>query len=241
MSKSHTHALVLIDDPKFAVEVSELNNLQKSAIAQLAAVQTLETNAAKGAVLAGITLYRVKASMPHGHFRKWVAEAKWTRGSILGAAYKQRIASYYMALSRTFLEKSKVQKPALLALPGDQTALELGDNHPARDLLTKLDKFVGDSSLSELLAKYDIKTKKDLGGAREAGETEETAVLDPEEMEQQATDEIGTALLHLESLIEEGTLQHIRDRNTLRGVQESVTKIARTVTATVKAHSKDHS
>lgn len=230
MSKPDRHALALIDDPKFAVEKSQLAKLQESAIAQLSAVQQLETNAAKGAVLSGITLLRVKASMPHGHFRKWTAQAKWNAGSILTPGSRQRVASYYMALARTFLARAKVQKPALLALPGDQTALDLGDSHPARDLMVKLEKFVGDCSLGELLAKYDIKAKKALGGARKAGEKEEGAVLDPEEAEAQAQDEIGTAFLALENTLEQ-SLQFVRDETFHCGMEESHAKIGKTLRA----------
>ena len=48
-------------------------------------------------------------------------------------------------------------KPDILALPGDQTTLTLGDSHEARALVGKLEKFVADCSLDELLIKYGIK------------------------------------------------------------------------------------
>lgn len=226
MSKPDRHALALIDDPKFAVEKSQLADLQKRAIAQLTAINQGHIQLAAYAVFAGITLCRLKKSMPHGGFRRWQAQMSTTGGHLV----KKSQANYYMQLAEKFHAKHKVQLPALLALPGDQTALDLGDSHPARDLVGKVSKFVGDCSVNELLEKHGIKTKKPLGGARKAGEKEEGAVLDPEEAEAQAQDEIGTAFLALENTLEQ-SLQFVRDETFHRGMEESHTKIGKTLRA----------
>ena len=144
------HALALISRPEFAVAKDELKKLQASAIAQVRAVAELEAKAGMGACIAGFTLLRVKRSTPHGKFGAWIeASAK------NGVGHRQ--ANYYMRLAMVFLEKSKVQAPDLLALPGDQLSLEIGDNHAAKQFFTKLQKFVGDHSLTELLIKHKIK------------------------------------------------------------------------------------
>jgi hypothetical protein len=115
----------------------------------------MESKAAMGGILAGLTLHRVKASLPHGKFGAWVAQISTSGGNL--PAVKKSQASNYMRLALVFVEKAKVQKPDLLALPGDQTALELGDNAQHARFLGKLNGFVGDLSLNELLIKHGIK------------------------------------------------------------------------------------
>jgi hypothetical protein len=144
------HALALLAQPEFAVAKDDLKKLQATAVAQVRAVAELEAKAGMGACIAGMTLLRVKHSTPHGKFGAWIeANAKH------GVGHRQ--ANYYMRLALVFLEKARVQKPDLLALPGDQLSLDVGDNHAAKQLLAKLQKFVGDLSLTELLIKHGIK------------------------------------------------------------------------------------
>lgn len=228
MSKPDRHALALIDDPKFAVEKSQLGSLQKRAIAQLAAINQGHIQLAGYAVFAGITLCRLKKSMPHGEFRRWLAQMSASGGHL--AAPKKTQANYYMQLAEKFHAKHKVQLPALLALPGDQTALDLGDSHPSRDLVVKVTKFVGDCSLNELLDRHGIRAKKALGGARKAGASDKAAVLDPDDLEQQAAEEIGGGFVHLEGALEQNA-QYLRDKTLIRGIQESHEKIGRTIKA----------
>lgn len=164
-----THALTVLATPEFAVAKDDIKKLQEAAVEQCSAVAKMESNAAKGAVLAGLTLHRVKASLPYGQFGKWVEKISTSGGKV---TVKKSQANNYMRLSSVFLERCKVQKPDLLALPGDQTALDLGDGAEARTLFSKLHKFVGECSLNELLVKYGIK-----GVVREGdpGTEEETA------------------------------------------------------------------
>ncbi len=151
MSKT-THALTVLAAPELAVEKPNLKKLQAAAVEQCAAVGQMESKAAMGAVLAGITLHRVKASMPHGKFGPWVES-----NSHSGANLKQRQCNYYMRLAQVFLEKARVQTPDLLALPGDQNALAEGGTAATKRFIAKLGTFVGDLSLTELLIKHGIK------------------------------------------------------------------------------------
>jgi hypothetical protein len=156
MSKPSTHALTLLASPDLTVKAEGIEQLQEAAVAQVVAVARSQRFTAQGAVLAGITLHRVKASLPRGAFGPFLAQKlaianNWTPG------YAKVSASYYMRLATVFIERAKVTKPDILALPGDQTTLSLGDSHEARALVGKLEKFVADCSLDELLIKHGIK------------------------------------------------------------------------------------
>jgi hypothetical protein len=62
-----------------------------------------------------------------------------------------------MRLATVFIERTRATKPEMLALPGDQTSLDLADNHHGKQLAAKLATFVGELSLNELLIKHGIK------------------------------------------------------------------------------------
>jgi hypothetical protein len=153
MSKTN-NALALVSQPEFAVAKDGLAKLKEAAVLQASAISELESKAALGAIIAGLTFHRVKASLNHGEFGPWIAQISTSGGNL---NIKKSQANHYMRLAMVFLEKAKVQKPDLLALPGDQMALEVGDGHPARQFFTKAQKFVGDLSLNELLIKHGIK------------------------------------------------------------------------------------
>ncbi|QYM80261.1 hypothetical protein K0B96_06510 [Horticoccus luteus] len=154
-SSPKKHALTLLAAPDLAVAKDGVAKLQSLAVAQVAAVGEMESNAAKGGILAGLTLHRVKASLPHGHFGKWIGQIS-TAVEICRTVKKSQ-ANNYMRLAMVFLEKTKAQKPELLALPGDQTSLDLADNHAGQQLRAKLEKFTAGLSLNELLIKHGIK------------------------------------------------------------------------------------
>lgn len=168
MSRSQTHALTLVAAPELRVATDDLARLQELALQQLSAIAEMETRAAAGAILAGLTLHRVKASLAHGEFGKWITQISTSGGNLPPGknafrntalpTVKKSQANNYMRLALIFLEKSRVAKPDLLALPGDQTELSIeGASGPAKRFLQKLSSFVGESSLNELLVKYGIK------------------------------------------------------------------------------------
>jgi len=156
MPKPSTHALTILASPELAVAHDGIAKLQAAAVAQVEAVVRSQRFTAQGAILAGLTLHRVKASIPHGSFGGFIAQKltginNWKPGTA------KVNASYYMRIATLFVERARVTKPDLLALPGDQTTLTLGDTHEARALVAKLEKFVGECSLDELLIKHGIK------------------------------------------------------------------------------------
>lgn len=205
MSKpTHTSsALVVLSDQALTYSEEQLPKLQLAALHQLEMVRQLQRESAARAIMAGLTLHRVKASLKHGHFMPWL------RSNLSGSGYSQ--CNYYMRLASAFVVKGKVTKPDLLALPGDQSELALdGGEGAARAFYAKLAAFVGDKTLNDLLDKYGIKDTKAKGGARTPGASNtEPVIVDPETLRLQSMDEIGSALERARNLlIKENRLSH---------------------------------
>jgi hypothetical protein len=208
-NSNSTSALVVLQDRELTYTQEQLPKLQTAALAQIAMVRQLEREGAARAIMAGLTLHRVKASLKRGEFLPWI------KGSVKGVGYAQ--CNFYMRLAGVFVGKAKVSKPDLLALPGDQTELALdGGEGQARDFFAKLSRFVGECSLNELLDKHGIKTASKLGGLRETGDNGEDAapaLVDPEILRSQSMDEIGSAWERTRTLlIKENRLQHFVGR-----------------------------
>lgn len=157
MSRPATYALTVLAAPELLVGKDHFKRLEAAAVAQCGAVGTLESQAAAGAIIAGITLHRVKASLPHGKFDAWKAQ-KLAKANFWTPSTAKLNANFYMRLALVFLEKSRSAKSELLALPADGKAeLKLDATPAGRKLATSLEKFVGGSSLTELLIKHGIK------------------------------------------------------------------------------------
>ena len=144
-----THALALISSADLKVSADNLALLQQSVTDQFRRLRALRGEEALRGLLLGLTLHRVKASLPHGEFGGWAKQH---------ATFGDRWVNYLMKLSLIFIDKAKATKPELLALPGDQTELSLdGMEGAQRTFMTKALKFVGEESLSDLLIKHGIK------------------------------------------------------------------------------------
>lgn len=139
------HALTLLADTAMSTAV-DIEKLQTLAVDQLKMIGRLERDAALHAVLAGLLLWRLKAAMP-GTFRAWVEKH---------AEVKKSQANNYMRLATVFVDRSRVTKQELLALPADTSALTDADRE-ASAFFSRAAKFVGDCSLNELLVKYGIR------------------------------------------------------------------------------------
>ncbi len=111
-------------------------------------ISKLEGEAALRAIFAGVALHRIKASLKHGEFGPWLSSQE-------DVAKKSQVNNY-MRLASVFLEKTRATKAELLALTGSNEAL-FTPGEEARSFVAKVEKFVGESSLNELLIKYGIK------------------------------------------------------------------------------------
>jgi hypothetical protein len=227
MNSSKSTALVLLSDPQISVAVDILK-LQSITLKQIKLIAQMERDGALRAIIVGIALHRIKASVNHGEFMPWIKE------NVEGAGYNQ--ANYYMRLALAFTDRACVTMPELLSLPVDGTefALDSADAF-ARRFLEKAQNFVGDRSLNELLREHGIKDAAPRGGARERG-LGAPVVVDPEQLYLFARDEIGLTLQRAESLfLTENRLQFLVGHpEEIRGVVESLRNLADKVEAAAK-------
>ncbi|MBX3736716.1 MAG: DUF3102 domain-containing protein [Candidatus Didemnitutus sp.] len=141
-------ALALVQDRQISPR-GEISKLQAIAVQQLAVIRQLHTSAAIRALLVGLTLHRIKAASTHGEWMPWLKK-NFDGG--------KNTANRYMRLALVFVERTKVQRPDLLALPGDQIELALEKPGSAeKKLMDKAVKFVGEKTLQELLEEHGIR------------------------------------------------------------------------------------
>ncbi len=205
MSKS-TSALSLISSSDVRVADAELELLKQTAVNGFQQMRRLRHEEALRGLLVGMALHRIKASLPTGHF------GKWTKANLEGIG--ERYVNYLMRLALVFIDKGKVSKPELLALPGDQTELAIdGMEGAQRRFAEKAVKFVGDLSLHELLIKHNIKSvgvKTELTARNQGDEGEPATAPTPEELYHQSRDEIGLLIERGETLfLKENRLQYL--------------------------------
>lgn len=229
MSKSDTKnatALAILGDRSLSYDQAMLPKIQEATLQQLAEVNRLGRERAARALLAGLGLCRVKASLKHGQFQPW-----------LKAHVKVGLVSCnnYMRLALAFVEKAGVSKPDLLALPGDQTNLAIDESDEAqRRFFSKLEKFVGQSSLSELLEKHGIKGQPKLGGARLPEGQDEDESADHEALAAQKREELSRWVEEGHRLlITENACQHLAPED-VRGFATGLDALHRTWRGAVK-------
>lgn len=203
----------------------EIHTLQQSAVAQLGAVAQLEGKVAGYAIMAGITLLRVKASLPHGEFGDWQRanrQIPTTGGNLPSIAQ----CGYYMKLAKVFMDKTKAPLPPLLSLPGDTISLELPDSGDARAFVEKLTTFVGEQSLNDLLDRYNVKERQVPQGAAATGGNlgrgTPAALLNPLEQQEAARQQARTwyqqqVFVWKENFIRARSFKHLPDEATTDG------------------------
>lgn len=205
MAKPNTvSALALIGSSELKADSKQLALLQASAAEQFRRLRLLREEEALRGLLLGLTLHRVKASLPHGQFGKW---------SKAQATFGERWVNYLMKLALVFIDKAKATKPELLACPGDQTELTLDTlEGEQRRFVQKATKFVGKNSLAELLDLHGIKETKKLGGKRTASnEAEEpTEKATPEQLSLRAREDLAQFVtLGRQLLLADNVCQHL--------------------------------
>ena len=222
-------ALTLVSHPQLVAQDDALDKLQRGVIAEFAHAEELERELAARRILTGIALLRIKASLKHG---KWLP---WFKGNLGGKKY--RMANYAMRLAMTFLDQARVDLPDLLALPGGQLSLaEIDPAGPAKNLLTRLHKFIGVESFYALLDKHDIKPTAALGGERTkalAHGNDADEEPDAEELRAMKRDEAAAWLEQGRQLfVTENILQHLQTAE-VRGWWEGVEALGRELEAAV--------
>jgi len=228
-SPTETSSLVVLKDKQICASGANLTSLQTTALKQLQLIRTLERDAALRAILVGLALHRIKASLKHGDFMPWLKK------NLEATGYRQ--CAYYMKLGSVFVETARLSKPELLAVPGDKTDLALVPaDAEAKRFMEKAQKFVGDLSLNELMDEYGIKEKKKLGGARDGGADD--GKIDPERMAEMKREEASECLQRAEQLfVDENIFQHLKpeERRVVVEKLESITSKARAALKTPSA------
>lgn len=157
MSKAEkkSTALALIQDKDVGAAIP-LTKLQLVVVQQFQRIARDTKEAPLRAILLGLTLHRVKASMPHGTFEAW-KKANITAGNIWTERTALKNCSFYMRLALAAVEATDATKPQLLALPGDQTELALCEDDNVRAFMASLEDYVGERTIEEILRDEGIK------------------------------------------------------------------------------------
>lgn len=149
------------------------------ALAMLQHVEGLRKERSIKAILAGLYLHQVKATLGHGSFGDWLSQH-------LGKA--DRTARRYMSLASIFARKSALLLPEMLG--ANQLTLDLqAQDSEGRAILGKLDAFVGTEGLTALMQKHGVVPKPDkntLAGTLAAEREEAFAKKSPEEQHAEA-------------------------------------------------------
>ena len=114
-------------------------------------------NAAR-AILVGIGLHGMKVALKRGEFRDWM-EANVTQGNIWTKSTAIKNASFFMRLAIAFVEQAKPSKQELLALTaGGAITPNLNNaDSAAKKLFARIEDFIGERSLNEILIDEGIK------------------------------------------------------------------------------------
>jgi hypothetical protein len=186
---SKNHALSVLSGLKIAPGAN-LNSTGKALNEQLRLIRNADTEFAMRAVYVGTALLMVKESLAHGEFGPWLDKHIDDLG--------RRQVNYYMRLSLAVLDSSNIEQKALAALPvGDIEGALTVSKGPTAAFRSAVEKFVGDSSLADLLAEHCGKTKaanKKKGAGAKANADDDTAAAQQEVSVQDRFNELDHAL-----------------------------------------------
>jgi hypothetical protein len=153
MSDKKTALAVLSATPAKVKNVHFLKRTGKAVEKRLGKIFRTEFEAAFNAVAVGVMLWQVKVASKHGTFQPWIKEHCGER------AY--RSAAYYMKLAVKFAEKAKLTAEECIAVAELKTKAPKGG--PAKSAFDKLETFIGENSLTDLLIKHSIRSGSGAG------------------------------------------------------------------------------
>ncbi len=158
-----TESLVLLETTKIAApKVKKFGDGVAAVFAEIARQERMNP---QRAILVGMALPVMKASMPHGEFRPWL-EANVTRSNIWTKATGIKNASLYTRLAAAFVKQAKLDGAAVLSITNGSTiALKAGKNEHSAKLLKTIEEFVGEKSLAELLKEHVSDGGSSAGGS----------------------------------------------------------------------------
>ena len=208
----------------------DAEDLGRRAAAMLAHCDGLKKERTIKCILAGIFLAQVRVELGHGPFGKWLE--KHLCHSVKNGSESTRTAYRYIALAAAFSRSSRMLLPELIG--ANQLSLDLANvqDEGGRTLLAKLDTFVGQRGLTELMKKHGVIK---LGGPREKG-VDHKPPATPEQLYAQSRDEIGGGIERLELLLlRENRLQYLTGHpDEIQGVVNGLRTLADRVEAAAK-------
>lgn len=143
------NALSAVGSYDLLLKPAELKALQKETARQFSIIEHLRCERTHRAIFVGLMLHRVKASLKHGEFGKWQEKH-------LPAVSTGTIGNY-MKLALVFLKKGEVDPVELLAVKDVAPKALAKAKGPAAVFVEKLNNFVGEHDLTELLIKHGIR------------------------------------------------------------------------------------
>lgn len=161
-----TDALALLTTTQ--VEQATVNKFSDSVATEFALIPQQERMNAARAILVGIGLHAVKASLKHKQFTPWM-EANLTQGKIWTKTTAIKNASFFMRLAIAFVDQAKPTRPEMLAITAAGSVSTDGANAEGmKKIMARIDKFIGDRSLNEMLVDEGIKTSGSSSGGSKA-------------------------------------------------------------------------
>lgn len=129
----------------------------EAAKAQLETLVSHRRQAPYRAIALGLTLHQLKAGCKHGEWMP-IYQQILKSSKFVTETTAQTYASQYMRLALTFLTEADAARPEYIALTGSKTELNIqAKDSTERVLAKKMENFIGDRSLDELLTDYDLR------------------------------------------------------------------------------------
>ncbi len=222
MSKDEkTSSSALVISGALLTNKQQLASFQKKTAKQLALIVRVEGENVARRLCVGLAFHVIKESLDHG---EW---GPWKEAHVL-KHMSERQVHYMMAAAAVWLEKARVSKPEVAALPSGNFSLKLKDG-ASKKLAASAVAFAAGRTWGELLDEEGIKdgAPPALGGARK-GAAKKGKTQSAEQLYLFARDEIGTSLTAVERvLVKENMLQHMVDHpEEVAGVVESLRTLA---------------
>lgn len=169
----HSKALAVVTGTSGkSAPVHFLKQTGKTVAKLIGRIHRSEHDTAFFALVVSSLCWQAKANAAHGEFKPWV------RTHVGERAY--RSVAYYMQLGLRFAEKSKITNEEFLQLA---TLNPKGaKSGPAKSAFEKVEKFIGEHSLTELLIKHGVKGVG-LKGELTAGDEAPPALTAGEQMD----------------------------------------------------------
>lgn len=202
MSKAETTSLALVLADARITNKSAFTRFQNNTASQVAIIQRTEKENVTRRLFVGLALEMIKETFGHGN--GWI---EWKEKHVLSQMGESQM-HYTMAAAREWVDQTGVKIPDVTALSGGKVWVNIKAG-PLKQLAASADKFVGDLTWGELLAREDIRDgTPHLGGTRPHG-TKKQKALSAEQLYLFAREQLGSIAMNFDRVIlKENVLQY---------------------------------